>query len=166
MVTGTLIGVVENHRSEPSADHISMHSEGAESSEETGRHETRGIMAAIEDLQRSQAAIWVAFQSLCQETVIPQVPQGPQGSSYLTREDIQTILFEAKKMESAVYVDTRPLYPEEITGKPYPANYTPPIFPKYDGITGNTREHIRRYVDALIAHSHDHEPSSESSPSP
>ena len=66
-------------------------------------------------------------------------------------------MFEAKKMESAVYVDTRPPYPEEIAGKLYPANYTPPIFPKYDGITGNAREHIRRYVDALTAHSHDHE---------
>ena len=60
-------------------------------------------------------------------------------------------------MESVVYVDTKPPYPEEIAGKPYPANYTPSIFPKYDGITGNAREHIKWYVDALIAHSHDHE---------
>ena len=60
-------------------------------------------------------------------------------------------------MESVVYVDTRPPYPEEIAGKPYPAKYTPPIFPKYDGITENAREHIRRCVDALTAHSHDHE---------
>ena len=59
-------------------------------------------------------------------------------------------------MESAVYVDTRPPYPEEIVGKPYPANYTPPIFLKYYGITGNARKHIRRYVDALMAHSYDH----------
>ena len=59
-------------------------------------------------------------------------------------------------MGSAVYVDTRPPYPEEIVGKPYLANYTPPIFPKYDGMIGNAREHIRRYVDALTAHSHDH----------
>ena len=51
-------------------------------------------------------------------------------------------------MESTVYVDTNP---------PYPINYTPFIFPKYDGITGNAREHIRRYVDALIAHSQNHE---------
>nr|POE82876.1 hypothetical protein CFP56_28281 [Quercus suber] len=63
----------------------------------------------------------------------------------------------AKKMESAVYVDTRPLYPEEIVGKPYPINYTPPIFPKYDCMTWNAREHIRWYVNVLIAHSHDHE---------
>ena len=83
---------------------------------------------------------------------------GPQGSSYLTREDIHAILFEAKKMESVVYGDTKPSYLEEITGKPYLANYTPPIFPKYDGITGNTREHIKRYVDTLTAHTHDHEP--------
>ena len=59
-------------------------------------------------------------------------------------------------MESVVYVDTRPPYPEKIAGKPYPANYTPPIFLKYDGITGNSREHIRRYVHALMAHSYDH----------
>ena len=59
-------------------------------------------------------------------------------------------------MESAVYVDTRPPYPKEIAGKSYPANYTHLIFPKYDGITGNTREHIRRYANALTAHSHDH----------
>ena len=74
----------------------------------------------------------------------------------MTRKDIFAILFEAKKMGSAVYVDTRPPYPEEIVGKPYLVNYTPPIFPKYDGMIGNAREHIRRYVDALTAHSHDH----------
>ena len=99
------------------------------------------------------------FQSLRQETAILQASQGgqgPQGSPYLTKEDIHAILFEAKKMESTVYVDTRPPYPEEIAGKPYPANYTPPIFPKHDGIIGNAREHIRWYVDALMAHSHDH----------
>ena len=44
-----------------------------------------------------------------------------------------------------------------MSRKPYPANYTPPISPKYDGMVGNAREHIRRYMDALIAHSHDHE---------
>ena len=59
-------------------------------------------------------------------------------------------------MESVVYVNTRPLYPEEIVGKPYPANYTPHIFLKYDGIIGNAREHIRRFIDVPIAHSHDH----------
>nr|POE89448.1 hypothetical protein CFP56_01804 [Quercus suber] len=127
MVTRTLIGMGENHRSEPSADHISMHSKGAKSSGEAGHRETRGIMAAIEDLQRSQAAIWAEFQSL------------------------------PKKMESAIYVDTRPPYPEEIAGKPYPASYTPFIFLKYDGITRNAREHIRRYVDALTTHAYDHE---------
>ena len=46
-------------------------------------------------------------------------------------------------MESAIYVDTRPPYLEEIAGKPYPTNYMPLIFPKYDGITRNTKEHIR-----------------------
>ena len=39
----------------------------------------------------------------------------------------------------------------------YPTNYTPPIFPKYHGMVGNAREHIRRHVNVLIAHSHDHE---------
>ena len=66
-------------------------------------------------------------------------------------------------MESAVYIDTKPPYLEEIARKPYPANYTPPIFPKYDSIKGNAREHIRQYVNALTTHSHDHELSSESS---
>ena len=60
-------------------------------------------------------------------------------------------------MESVVYVDTKPSYPEEIAGKPYPANYTPPIFRKYDGIIGNAKEFIRQYVDMLTADSHDHE---------
>ena len=59
-------------------------------------------------------------------------------------------------MESVVDVDTRLLYLEEIVGKPYPTNYTPPIFPKYDGLEGNDREHIRQYVDALTAYSHSH----------
>ena len=56
-VTRIRIGVGENHRLEPSTDHISMHSEGTESSGEAGHHESRGIMVAIKDLQRSQVAI-------------------------------------------------------------------------------------------------------------
>lgn len=75
----------------------------------------------------------------------------------MTREDISAILFEAKKFESAVYVDSRPPYPEEIVRRPYPTNYTPSIFPKYGGMTKNARKHIRRYVDVLTTHSHDHE---------
>ena len=66
-------------------------------------------------------------------------------------------MFEAKKVESTVYVDTKPPYSEKVAGKPYPVNYTPPIFPKYDGMAGNSREHIKQYVDALTAHSYDHE---------
>ena len=66
-------------------------------------------------------------------------------------------MFEAKKAESTVYVDTKPPYSEEVAGKPYPVNYTPSIFPKYDGIAGNPREHIKQYIDALTAHSYDHE---------
>ena len=57
-------------------------------------------------------------------------------------------MFIAKKAESTVYVNTRPPYFEEVAGKRYPINYTSPIFPKYDRMVGNTREHIRRYVDA------------------
>ena len=66
-------------------------------------------------------------------------------------------MFKAKKLESVVYIYTRPPYPKEIAGRPYPTNYTPPFFPKYDGMTWNARKHIRRYVDVLIAHSYDHE---------
>ena len=96
---------------------------------------------------------------MCQEIAIPQAPQGgqvPHRSLYQTKEDIHAILFKAKKMESAAYVDTRPPYPKRIARKPYPANYTPPIFLKYDGITGNAKEHIRQYADVLMAHSHNH----------
>ena len=116
-------------------------------------------MATIEGLQCSQTTMWAEFQSLRQETSIPQAPQGGQrlqGSPYLTKEDIYAILFKAKKIESTVYVDTRPPYSEEAFGKPYPINYTPLIFPKYDGITGNAREHIRWYVNAPMAHFHIH----------
>ena len=74
----------------------------------------------------------------------------------MTKEDIHVILFEAIRMENVVYVDTRPPYSEKIVGKPYPANYTLLVFPKYDGIIGNAREHIRLYIDALTAHSQDH----------
>ena len=64
----------------------------------------------------------------------PQGCQGPRGSPYLTKEDISAILFETKKVESTVYIDTRHPYSKEVAGKPYIANYTPPIFPKYDGM--------------------------------
>lgn len=52
---------------------------------------------------------------------------------------------------------TRPPFLEEMARKPYLANYTPFIFPKYDGMIGNAKEHTKRYVDALAAHSHNHE---------
>ena len=40
--------------------------------------------------------------------------------------------------------------------KPYLVNYTPLIFPKYNGMIGNAKKHIRRYVDALTDHFYDH----------
>ena len=61
VVTRILIGVGENHQSKPSIDHISMHFKGIESSGEAGHHESREIMATIEDLQRFQSATWVEF---------------------------------------------------------------------------------------------------------
>ena len=51
-----------------------MHYEGVESSSKVGHHETKGIMASIEDFQRSQATMWAEFQSLRQEIAIPQAP--------------------------------------------------------------------------------------------
>nr|POF19376.1 hypothetical protein CFP56_57180 [Quercus suber] len=94
--------------------------------------------------------------SLAIERTAPQ-HEGPQASPYLTREDIAAILLEARKVKSLAYIDTRPPNPEEMAGRPYPVNYTPSIFPKYDGLAGNAKEHIKRYVDGLTAHSHDHE---------
>ena len=88
---------------------------------------------------------------------VPLQHEGPQASPYLNREDITAILFEVKKAESTFYIDTRPSYPEEMASRPYLVNYTPPIFPKYDGMIRNAKEHIKQYVDALKAHSHDHE---------
>ena len=52
-VIGILTGVGENHQLEPSIDHLSMHSEGTNSSCKAGHHERVSIMAAIKDLQRS-----------------------------------------------------------------------------------------------------------------
>ena len=78
-------------------------------------------------------------------------------SPYLSGEDITTILFKTKKVKSIVYINTKPPYPEEVVGRLYLVNYTPSIFPKYAGMAGNAKEHIRRYVDALTPHSHDHE---------
>ena len=72
MVIGILIGVGANHQSEPSTNHMSMHFESAESSGGTAHRESREMMAAIKDLQRFQAAMWAEFQSLLQETAIPQ----------------------------------------------------------------------------------------------
>ena len=66
-------------------------------------------------------------------------------------------MLEAKKLESVVYIDIRPSYLEKIARRPYPTNYTPSIFPKYDGMTENAREHIRTYIDKLTTHSHDHD---------
>ena len=56
-VTKILTGVGENHWSKPSKDHISMHSEGTVSSGQAGHCESKGIMAAIEDLQHFQAVM-------------------------------------------------------------------------------------------------------------
>nr|POF20749.1 hypothetical protein CFP56_65277 [Quercus suber] len=73
------------------------------------------------------------------------------------KEDIAAIVLKARKPKSSAYIDTWPYYPEEMTRKPYPTNYTPPIFPKYNGMIRNAKEHIRRYVDTMIAYSNDRE---------
>ena len=44
---GILIGLGENQQLEPSADHISMHSEGTKSFSVAGQPENRNIMAVI-----------------------------------------------------------------------------------------------------------------------
>ena len=46
-VMGILIGLGENQQLEPSADHISMHSEGTKSFSVAGQPENRNIMAVI-----------------------------------------------------------------------------------------------------------------------
>ena len=51
-----------------------MHSGGTKSSGKASQPENKNIVAAIEDLQCSQVAMWAEFQSLRQETSIPQVP--------------------------------------------------------------------------------------------
>ena len=86
--TEILTSVGENHRSEPSTNHISMHFEGIRYLGGTAHCESKEMMVAIEELQRSQAAMWAAeFQSLHQEIAAPQAPQVPQRSLYLTREE-------------------------------------------------------------------------------
>ena len=47
---GILASVRENHWSEPSVDHLSMHSEGTKASGEASHSGNRNIMVAIEDL--------------------------------------------------------------------------------------------------------------------
>ena len=49
-VTRVLTSVGENHRPEPSANHISVHYEGTKSSGDASHPKNRNIMAAIEDL--------------------------------------------------------------------------------------------------------------------
>ena len=48
--TGAPVGSSEDQQVEPSADHISIHTEGTESSGEASQPENRNIMTAIEDL--------------------------------------------------------------------------------------------------------------------
>lgn len=42
-------------------DHVSMHIEGTKSSYDVEQLDNRGIVAAIKDLQRSQAPMWAEF---------------------------------------------------------------------------------------------------------
>nr|POF06649.1 hypothetical protein CFP56_29239 [Quercus suber] len=116
------------------------------------RKKVTGVLSGSGDNQ--QAGLKVEYISMHTEGI---ESSGPRGSPYLTKEDIFAMLFETKKAESTVYSDTRPFYSKEVAGKPYPATYTPPIFPKYDDMVGNAKEYIKRYVDALTSHSYDHE---------
>lgn len=67
-------GSNEESRVEVSVDHVSQHIEGSESSEEVGKLSSRALVMAIKDLQRSQVAMWVEVQFLCQRTSTPQTP--------------------------------------------------------------------------------------------
>ena len=60
---------------EASINHVSMHIEGRESFKEVRQPSYRDLMAAIKDLQRSQAIMWVKFQSLHQKISTPQTPE-------------------------------------------------------------------------------------------
>lgn len=64
-----------------------------------------------------------------QEQKAPYQHFGPQASPYLTKEDIDVILIEARKVESFVYIDIRPPYPKEMAIKPCPTTTRLLFFP-------------------------------------
>jgi len=71
---GAQAGSRENQQAKVSVDHVFMHIEGTKSSEEVRKLGNKDLMAAIENLQRSQAFMWEELQSLCQRTATPQTP--------------------------------------------------------------------------------------------
>ena len=59
---GAQVGSRENQQPEVNVDHVSMHAKGLESLEEVRQPDNRNIMAAIENLQCSQASMWEELQ--------------------------------------------------------------------------------------------------------
>ncbi|XP_059635502.1 uncharacterized protein LOC132277678 [Cornus florida] len=47
------------------------------------------------------------------------------------------------------------LHNRGVSQTPYPQGYIIPKFPKYDGVKGDTDEHLQRFVESLGQHSHD-----------
>ena len=54
---GAQASLWENQQAEASVDHVSLHTEGTESSKEVRQLNNRDLVAAIEDLQHSQATM-------------------------------------------------------------------------------------------------------------
>lgn len=82
-------------------------------------------------------------------------PSTKEPSNFITREDLERLLENRGNDKTSHVHRHQPPYPAATQRIPLPKGYTSPTFTLYDG-TGNAREHVSRFLEALGEHEHNH----------
>lgn len=104
---------------------------------------------AIREQCRQVTEKWTTFL----QTQTRERPSGTTAARAqpLTQEAVLRLISQYKEgaLEDGEDINTDPPYPLEILEQPYPEGYVSPQFVLYDGVRGNPKEHVKRFVESL-----------------
>lgn len=82
-------------------------------------------------------------------------PPTKEPAGFITRKYLKGFMEDRGKDKKSFVHLHQPSYPAAMHRIPLPKGYTYPMFTLYNG-TGNAREHVSRFLEALSEHEHNH----------
>lgn len=75
--------------------------------------------------------------------------------TFLTRSEVEAIVRKETGSSLSFSTELMPSFPRGVTTIPYPPGYKVPKFQKFDGRKGDSKGHVRRFLDLLGVFSYD-----------